>query len=68
MKAFPYGDQSFAQNRGMTLRDYFAGQALAAVPVRNWSMIEGGDQAVIEAWARCAYAAADAMLKVRDGG
>lgn len=47
---------------GMTLRDYFAGQALAAMA--NWAgstCIDEGDIA-----AR-AYAIADAMLKARGG-
>lgn len=46
---------------GMTLRDYFAGQALA--------IIASGDIDHEEGWpdyARCAYKAADAMLRARE--
>jgi len=49
---------------GMSLRDYFAGQALASIPVRNWEHI-GNDAETIKAWAECCYAAADAMLEAR---
>lgn len=51
---------------GMTLRDYFAGQALSSIPLRDWGVASRGDAAVIEAWANCAYAVADAMMKRRD--
>ncbi len=51
---------------GMTLRDYFAGQAIASIPVRNW---DGASQStgkpVTQLWAECAYAVADAMLAER---
>jgi hypothetical protein len=51
---------------GMTLRDWFAGQALACVPLRDWSAAaQHGDLNVINSWAICAYAAADAMLAER---
>lgn len=62
--AFPSQACSHA-DRGMSLRDYFAGQALASVPIRNWEGFRS-DLEIIEAWARCAYAAADAMLKIRN--
>lgn len=41
---------------GMSLRDYFAGQALAAIAMSDstWAAI-----------AKCAYLAADAMLEAR---
>ena len=53
---------------GMTLRDYFAGQALAIIPLRDWSHLghEASLEYITEAWARCAYAAADAMLKQKN--
>lgn len=59
-----WGDPS----RGMTLRDYFAGQAIQGlVP----ACIEGAfemtpDHAAI--YAREAYAVADAMMKAREDG
>lgn len=66
--AFPFeyeGDGGQRVNHaGMTLRDYFAGQALASIPIRSWDDIGSGD-ALIAAWAKCAYAVADAMLAAR---
>lgn len=44
---------------GMTLRDYFAGQALAGLLVNQGAKFWDGD-------ARNAYAAADAMIKERE--
>jgi hypothetical protein len=61
--AFPAADYG---QFGMTLRDWFAGQALACVPLRDWSAAaQHGDLNVINSWAICAYAAADAMLAER---
>ena len=60
---FP-GDNFFPQvkpHKGMTLRDYFAGQALAGVMVAS---PEGGWCG----WAHDAYKLADAMLAARGGG
>jgi hypothetical protein len=66
--AFPYsaldpqGPQMYADNTGMSLRDYFAGQALAglsAVPEdRGFTFPENA--------AEWAYKLADAMLQVRE--
>ena len=52
---------------GMTLRDWFAGQALSAIPLRNWNMPGVSDEEIIELWAKCAYRCADAMLAAREG-
>lgn len=67
--AFPFnyegdGGQQVT-HQGMSLRDWFAGQAIASIPNRAWDD-SGGPEAVITAWARCAYAVADAMLKARE--
>ena len=51
---------------GMTLRDYFAGQAISSIPLRSWDHLEGDDMDRIRAWAKCAYLVADAMLDERD--
>lgn len=48
---------------GMTLRDWFAGMALQGVLSNSDAFAKMKDQQVAE----CAYAAADAMLKVRKG-
>lgn len=50
---------------GMDLRDWLAGQALCSIPLRNWDVEGKGDEAVIKAWAKCAYQVADAMLEER---
>jgi hypothetical protein len=47
------------RNVGMTLRDYFAGQALAGDWVGDWNKSEA---------AKIAYEIADAMLAARESG
>ena len=64
-QAFPrtYGGGS---RDGMTLRDYFAGQALAAIITAT---LNTKDRDVTErTWAFGAYECADAMLAARTGG
>ena len=59
-QAFPHGNPTHGGDTGMTLRDYFAGQALAgscALP----DMRTVKDSIIAEA----AYSLADAMLKER---
>lgn len=60
--AFPAENDSEKQynwiNKGMTLRDYFAGQALVA-------LIDSKNGATSDVIARAAYFLADAMLAVR---
>jgi hypothetical protein len=55
------------QNDGMTLRDYFAAQALTGAQV--WDAVLNGKNAHfrggVEQLAEVAYAVADAMLKAR---
>ena len=65
--AFPGGDDA---TYGMSLRDYFAGQALPAILEKR---LDGGDWDVAGAGALFraatdAYAAADAMLDARERG
>jgi hypothetical protein len=69
--AFPAGaydstDQCMAWQDGMTLRDYFAGQALATMTVAS----DYSAGPCNEAMARRAYCIADAMLaeRGREGG
>ena len=50
-------------NSGMTLRDYFAGQAVV-VMLRSWDG-KGSDEEVMKQWAETAYIVADEMLKAR---
>lgn len=45
----------YAQHPGMSLRDWFAGQALSGITQRAWGHV-GNDGDIIAAWARCAYA------------
>jgi hypothetical protein len=67
--AFPRQDERLGEvglregSDGMTLRDWFAGQALAAcVQTHNEGFFDGGDKAIAE----CAYDLADAMLAARE--
>lgn len=54
--AFPRDDE-YGSQRGMTLRDYFAGQAISHSLVIDWPP---------EDIAKVAYSIADAMLGERD--
>jgi hypothetical protein len=62
--AFPVADDVAQSNFGMTLRDWFAGQALAGISAGYWGNVEitGMDSALIAA---TAYEYADAMLEGR---
>ena len=74
--AFPSGDGEYGGGPnhcyGMTLRDWFAGQALAGLSVEEATVIQMRNEPLEEAqkrfWARAAtaaYMAADAMLAQR---
>ena len=58
MYAFPNKTESFTEQTGMTLRDYFAGQALQGLIARSSTPFD------IFA-ARYAYRIADIMLEAR---
>mgnify|MGYP000383067885 CR=1 FL=1 len=69
--AFPLADQPMPNGRwqqgspGMSLRDWFAGQALmAAWDARDKGYFKGDDSDMAE----CAYQIADAMLSARQKG
>lgn len=64
--AFPNYDRDIgARSDGLTMRDYFAAQALAGYIA--WSPHDdSGDQGSPEAMATFAYKCADAMLKARE--
>ena len=65
--AFPGRDfETRPFSRGMTLRDYFAGQAVAALVHDEVSHCPQGRNADGTAIARRAYAVADAMLAERE--
>lgn len=77
--AFPapgvYGDDNVAHRvlengePGMSLRDYFAGQALAAIGLRPSRPADGRQEATcFAAVAADCYALADAMLRARGPG
>lgn len=57
--AFPRGTNSGCQQQGMTLRDYFAGQAIVGLISQNHRGATRDDLAVE------AYRTADAMLAYR---
>jgi hypothetical protein len=60
-QAFPLqGNDEYEGQDGMTLRDYFAAQALQALIVR-----EGQESFVVEEITITAYQYADSMLEVR---
>ena len=63
--AFPlhnHGTQTLGLHlTGMTLRDYFAAKAMAAIILR-----EGKEQFVVDEITTTAYQYADAMLKARE--
>lgn len=63
----PAGDVYFSDDyarNGMCLRDWFAGQALAALVATTRGQVDGIEHKL----AREAYIAADAMLKARADG
>jgi hypothetical protein len=61
--AFPSGDfTNMEPSVGMTIRDYFAAKALAALLSKEGSTAD----LCFQAFAECAYQYADAMLKVRE--
>lgn len=56
---------------GMTLRDWFAGQALAAMastPKETTEAANAAGMSRTDFVTECAYQLADAMLKAREGG
>lgn len=61
--AFPiYPSETLYAPSGMSLRDYFAGQALAAILTHESAYEHSGESQV----ARMAYMQADAMLAIRN--
>ena len=60
--AFPVsGDWSQIKDKGMTLRDYFAAQAMQGM----LAACTGWSEAQQERLAKCSYAMADEMMKAR---
>jgi hypothetical protein len=71
--AFPMGDPTHGGYDGMTLRDYFAGQALAGMgpwmpPADHGPFNWDSREDVCALKSRWAYAQADAMLAARQKG
>ena len=63
---YSIGDRSMLQG-GMTLRDYFAGQAMTAIDIDALVREAGmGADAAVSHRARLCYAFADAMIAARD--
>ena len=69
--AFAHGNHEQGGSSGMSLRDWFAGQALMGLIIQNSEEIleEYADKLVVEGWAfdlsRASYDIAQAMLAVR---
>lgn len=71
--AFPTGPNSWGRDEsdGMTLRDWFAGQALPQIIAINEKVTANRDapyEAVLKVTAEHCYRIADAMLSARKGG
>jgi hypothetical protein len=62
--AFPNNDAYGCAYAGMTLRDWFAGQALAGFAA-NPRMIDSRSPATLEIVSEWSFEAADAMIKAR---
>ena len=61
-QAFPISGSQYQHTKGMTLRDYFAAQAMQGIiQYGPWS-----DEQDMRQIAVCAYLQADAMLKARE--
>ena len=58
-KAFPNPHRT--DEMGMTLRDYFAAKAMAALVV-----VYKDDKTIVDEYSQRAYAIADAMMKARE--
>ncbi len=56
---------AYEAHPGMSLRDWFAGQALCSIPMRSWDASGRTDAQIIHMWAQAAYVVADAMLAER---
>jgi hypothetical protein len=65
--AFPNKDELGNMIPGMTLRDWFAGQALAEIYTARDCLSYSKDETIGQAVARNAYTMADAMLAAREG-
>ncbi len=61
--AFPY-DPNHPHNKGMSLRDYFAGQALSGMMAASSKLKMGDNPEDSIAWG--CYFLADAMLEARE--
>ena len=71
VSAFPFATPSTGISHmecGMTLRDYFAGQAIIAIIPQCANDAKAFDESRQEYFARRAYEIADAMLKERAKG
>ena len=68
--AFPLGDMEWneanAHNNGMTLRDYFAGQALAGILVNAKACHQSAIPELAKTSAKISFLVADAMLADRN--
>jgi hypothetical protein len=61
----PQGPTAYDDQAGMSLRDYFAGQALVGLALKWASSSDGSPEEDNAATAAAAYMLADAMIKAR---
>ena len=64
--AFPPQHDPHTHYSGMTLRDWFAGQAMVAMGDRRWDADTNNNLSSTDVASRAAYARADAMLAARE--
>lgn len=61
---FHDGKKLLSKHGGMTLRDFFAAQAITSLPLRSWGEPPPAD--IIQQWAKASYLVADAMIAARE--
>lgn len=66
--AFPHGNPQQGGHPGMTIRDYFAGQALPTVVEKCEPIERQSGESTAQMFARRSYEIADAMLAERAKG
>lgn len=66
LHAFPFTSETYMEDAGMTLRDYFAAKAMAAIIAKTPFQSNPDDYTPYDKTAVGAYDYADAMIAARD--